>query len=171
MAVATRVDAGAARVANPSPAGRDSLRRLGIAWILLCLGLALHVADEALTGFLSVYNPTAREIARRVGFGPPTFSFGVWLAGLIFAVCVLLALSPFAFLNRRAWRPLAWFFAGLMLLNGLGHTAGTLLGRTFADITFPRPMPGFYSSPFIFAASLWLLWNLGRTRDAAVSRR
>jgi hypothetical protein len=142
----------------------DSLRRLGIAWVLLCLGLALHVADEALTGFLNVYNPTAREIARRTGFSPPTFGFGEWLAGLIFAVCVLLALSPFAFQNARAWRPLAYFFAGLMTLNGLGHTAGTILGHSFADITFPRPMPGFYSSPFILAASLWLFWNLRQTR-------
>jgi hypothetical protein len=30
----------------------------GIAWIALCLAFALHIIDEALTGFLSVYNPT-----------------------------------------------------------------------------------------------------------------
>ena len=143
-----------------------ALRRLGIAWVLLCLGLALHVTDEAMTGFLNVYNPTAREIARRTGFSPPTFTFASWLAGLILAVIVLLALSPFAFRNARAWRPLAYFFAAIMLLNGLGHTMGTILGHSFPDITFPRPMPGFYSSPFILAASLWLFWNLRQTRPA-----
>ncbi len=160
MAAAATTRAGT----NQPLSHRQALRRLGMAWILLCVGLAVHVTDEALTGFLSVYNPTAREISRRVGFGPPTFSFGMWLGGLIFATCALLALSPFAFQNRRAWRPLAWFFGVLMLLNGVSHTAGTILGRTFADISFPRPMPGFYSSPFIFAAAVWLLWNLRSTR-------
>jgi hypothetical protein len=144
----------------------NSLRRLGIAWVLLCLGLALHVTDEALTGFLDVYNPTAREIARRTGFSPPTFTFESWLAGLIFGVFVLLALSPFAFQNSRAWRPLAYVFAAIMLLNGIGHTVGTILGHSFPDITFPRPMPGFYSSPLILAAALWLFWNLRQTRRA-----
>jgi hypothetical protein len=143
-----------------------ALRRLGAAWILLCVGLALHVTDEALTGFLDVYNPTAREIARRTGFGPPTFTFDSWLAGLVFGVCVLLALSPFAFQNSRAWRQLAYFFALIMLMNGVGHTLGTILGHSFPDITFPRPMPGFYSSPFILAGSLWLFWNLRQTRRA-----
>ncbi len=137
VAATSRVDV------SEGPAPLAASRRLGIAWVLLCVGLALHVADEALTGFLSVYNPTAREIGRRIGFGPPTFDFGAWLGGLIFAVCALLALSPFAFRNSRAWRPLGWFFAGLMLLNGVGHIAGTIAGRSFPDITFPRPMPGF----------------------------
>jgi hypothetical protein len=145
-------------------ASSGSNRRLGVAWVLLCFGLALHVADEALTGFLNVYNPTAREIARRAGFGPPTFEFRDWLTGLIIGVCVLLAFSPFAFRNSRGWRPLGWFFAGLMLVNGLAHTAGTIRGHSFPDITWPRPMPGFYSSPFIIAASIWLMVNLRRTR-------
>ena len=140
------------------------LRRLGWAWVLLCLGLALHVTDEALTGFLDIYNPTVREIKARLGFGPPPFDFRVWLTALIAAVVVLLLLSPFAFRNSRGWRPLAWGFAVLMILNGLNHTAGTILGHSFADITWPRPMPGFYSSPFIIAASIWLIWNLRRTR-------
>jgi hypothetical protein len=150
-------------MATASPVRLDTNganRRLGISWVVLCFGLALHVTDEALTGFLSVYNPTAREIARRYGFGPPTFGFGEWLGGLIFAVCVLSALSPFAFRNSRAWRPIGYIFAVIMLANGISHTVGTILGHSFSDIRFPRPMPGFYSSPFIFAAGLWLFWNL-----------
>jgi hypothetical protein len=147
------------------PIEPQALRQLGWAWVLLCAGLALHITDEALTGFLSVYNPTAREIARRIGFGPPVFSFRVWLAGLIAAVVILLAFSPFAFQNRRAWRPLAWFFAALMLMNSVSHTVGTIRGHSFPDITWPRPMPGFYSSPFMAAAAVWLLHNLRRTRS------
>jgi hypothetical protein len=30
-------------------------------------------------------------------------------------------------------------------------------------VTFPRPAPGFYSSPFLFAASVWLMVRLRRT--------
>jgi hypothetical protein len=35
---------------------------LGLAWVMLCLVFAAHVVDEALTDFLSVYNPTVRAI-------------------------------------------------------------------------------------------------------------
>jgi hypothetical protein len=57
-------------------------------------------------------------------------------------------------------RPLGFIFAVIMLANGLGHIVGTIFGRTVASICFPRPMPGFYSSPFLLAASLYLLCEL-----------
>jgi hypothetical protein len=50
--------------------------------VALCAALALHVADEALSGFLSVYNPAVRAIRERVPFLPlPTFliAAAVWL--------------------------------------------------------------------------------------------
>ena len=147
--------------AKPAPATQSGL---GVPWLALCLALACHVADEALTGFLGVYNPTALEIRRRLGWGPPTFDFNSWLAGLIIAVAILLALSPFAFRNDVWLRPLAYFFAALMILNGLGHTVGTIRGASFSTIRFPRPMPGFYSSPLLLASSIWLIARLRRTR-------
>lgn len=79
-----------------------------------------------------------------------------------------MALSPLAFRNARGLRPLAYLFAVIMLLNGLGHTLGTIAGRTVAGVHFPRPMPGFYSSPLLLAASLYLLVQL--RRSAAPSR-
>ena len=42
--------------------GRVSRRELGSAWIALSLSLALRVFDEAMTDFLSVYNPTVLAI-------------------------------------------------------------------------------------------------------------
>lgn len=49
----------------------------GWSWLALCAALAVHVADEALTDFLSVYNPIARAIRERVPFLPlPVFTFG-----------------------------------------------------------------------------------------------
>ena len=145
-----------------APATRE-YRRLGWAWLLLCFALVAHVTDEALTGFLSIYNPTVREVARRTGFHLPVFQFLPWLIGLMVGAAILLALSPFAFRNARPWRWLAYLFAAIMAANALAHTTVTVLGHTFASIPVPRPAPGFYSSPFMFAAALWLFWNLRRS--------
>ena|SRR5437868_5166 len=143
-----------------------SNRKLGMAWVLLCLSMAVHVTDEALTGFLSVYNPTVVGLRDKLGFWPmPTFGFRAWLTGLILGFLILLALSPLVFRGSRWMRPFFYFFAIVMLANGLGHTAGTILGHTLPGIRFPRPMPGFYSSPLILAASIYALLQLRRTRQ------
>ena len=34
-------------------------------WVALCCAFALHVLDEALTGFLDVYNPTVAALRQR----------------------------------------------------------------------------------------------------------
>ena len=146
-------------------------RRLGIAWVALCAALALHVADEALTGFLSVYNPTVLAMRERYEWFPmPVFEFADWLTGLVIGVAVLLALSPFAFRGARWLRPLAYFFAILMLVNGSGHILGTILGHTLPAIRFQRPMPGFYSSPLLLVASVYLLIQLGKSADRPAPR-
>ncbi len=140
-------------------------RRLGMAWLALCAALILHVTDEALTHFLSVYNPTVVVLRQQFAWFPmPVFEFRVWLAGLIVANAVLLALAPFAFRGARWMRPIAYVFAILMLANGLGHTLGTIFGRTVESVRFPRPMPGFYSSPFLLVASIYLLFQLRLSR-------
>ena len=137
----------------------------GLAWFLLCLAFCAHVLDEATTGFLAVYNPTVLAMRGRFGWFPmPTFEFREWLVGLIIANAFFLALTPLAYRNTRPLRPLAYFFAAVMLLNGLGHTLFTILGRTVASVHFPRPAPGFYSSPFLLAASAYLLLRLHATK-------
>lgn len=146
----------------------DGTRRLGHAWLALCAALALHVADEAMTGFLSVYNPTVLKIREALPFLPlPVFRFDVWIIGLIGAVAALVALSRYVFQGRRWTRWAAGVFAAFMVLNALGHTAGTLLGRTVETVRFVGPMPGFYSSPFLAVASLYLLWQLRRSKPIA----
>lgn len=160
-------------VAAIPPSSPQVTLKLGMAWVALCLALALHVTDEAATGFLSVYNPTVLALRARLGFWPmPTFEFRDWLQGLVTAVVVLLALSPFVFRGSRWIRPLVYFFAIMMIANGLGHTAGTVFGRTVSSVRLSRPMPGFYSSPFLLAASVYALIQLRRTRptDGASSR-
>src|SRR6266849_4203440 len=140
-------------------------RNFGIAWFLLCLAFGAHVADEALTGFLGVYNPTVLAVRARLSWFPmPTFKFREWLTGLIVANVVLLLLTPFAFRNARWLRPLAYFYAGVHLLNGMGHTLATIFGQTVSSVRFPRPAPGFYSSPLLISGSIYLLVRL---RDSA----
>jgi hypothetical protein len=144
-----------------------SIDNFGLAWVLLCLAFCVHVADEALTGFLSVYNPTVIAMRARLGWFPmPTFEYREWLVGLILVNLILLALTPFAYRNARGLRPLAYFFAGIMLINGMGHTIFTVLGQTVPPVRFPRPAPGFYSSPFLLITSSYLFLRLRATRKA-----
>ena len=140
--------------------------RLGIAWISFCFALALHVTDEALTGFLSIYNPTVISLREKLGFGPmPTFGFRGWLIGLTMLVVSLALLSPFMYRNARYARPIAYFFAIVAgILNAMGHTVATILGHTVREVTFQRPAPGFLSSPLLFAAACFVLWQLRSTR-------
>ena len=149
----------------PSTPAPRLCQNFGLAWLLLCLAFCCHVADEALTGFLAVYNPTVLAMRGQYPWFPmPTFGFREWLVGLIFANVLLLALTPLAYRNARWIRPLAYFFAAIMFLNGLGHTFFTILGHTVASVQFPRPAPGFYSSPLLLAASVYLFLRLRATR-------
>lgn len=121
--------------------------RFGIAWIALSLCLALHVVDEAVNGFLGVYNPTVQAIRAHLPFLVlPTFTFWVWLSLLTAGICVLLALSVFAWRGRKWMVLLAYVFGIIMCVNGLGHFVGSVyLGRL---------MPGVYSSPLLLAGSV-----------------
>jgi hypothetical protein len=59
---------------------------------LLALAIGLHVTDEALTDFLPLYNSLVESARESYSWVPlPTFSFSVWLAGLILGVLLLLA--------------------------------------------------------------------------------
>src|SRR5439155_1437202 len=78
-----------------------------------------HVADEALTGFLPIYNATVLAMRSQYNWFPmPTFEFREWLTGLIVANIVLLLLTPLAFRNAQWLRPLASVHAGVHLLIG-----------------------------------------------------
>ena len=137
----------------------------GSGWLALTVAFALHVFDEAVTGFLNIYNPTVIALRERWRWFPmPTFQFREWLVGLIVAVIVCFALTPLAARGVRWFRPLAWFAVVIQFSNAMGHTIGTIVGHTVAMVTFPRPAPGFYSSPFLFIGSIWLMRDLWKTR-------
>lgn len=132
---------------------RDSRWRR--AWLLLTAALALHVLDEALSDFLSVYNPAVRALRESLTWLPlPTFTFESWIAGLAAGIVALAALTPFARDGRPWMRALSYVYGAVMALNGLGH-----LG---ASLVLGRWMPGVVSSPFLLAAALFLLASVPR---------
>ncbi len=136
----------------------ESAVRHGWAWVALTLALAVHVADEALTDFLLVYNPTVEAIRAQYPWVPlPTFTFEVWLGGLIVAVVLLLVLSRLVFQGAGWAVPFSYFFGVLMMGNGLLHIAGSFY--------FSRLMPGVYSSPLLLAGSVWLLVSTQKKRS------
>jgi hypothetical protein len=124
----------------------------------MAIVLGLHVADEALTDFLSVYNPIVRNLRETLGWFPmPEFTFGVWLAGLCALVTLLLALSPLAYRGNRAVRLAAYPLAAIMFLNGVGHLVGSLyLGRW---------APGATTAPLLIVASTWLVVAVSALTD------
>jgi hypothetical protein len=153
---------------HPPPADRPgkAAGQFGRAWLALAGALAIHVTDEALTDFLSVYNPTVRTIRERFPWIPlPTFSFRVWILGLAAGITLLFLLSPAAFRGARWLFIVAVPFSVMMIGNGLGHVGGSLYTGRF--------MPGVYSSPLLIAAALLVLIHalrsLRRNRSGEIS--
>ena len=144
----------------------------GTAWLLLCLVFALHIWDEAAHDFLSYYNATVLTLYGRFSWLPRMdMQLREWITRLVIAVVVCLALTPFAFRNARWLRPLAYVFAGVHFLNGIGHILATMHGGTVPSVRFNGVAPGFYTAPLLIAASTYLFWTLRRTgRTPAVPR-
>ncbi|MFN7922705.1 MAG: hypothetical protein U0Q16_21550 [Bryobacteraceae bacterium] len=116
----------------------------------MAAAVAIHVADEALTGFLALYNPLVLQIRERLRWFPaPTFTFPVWLGGLAAGVSLLVMLAPAVKRGMFGTRLASYVLSALMILNGLGHILGS--------IYFGRLLPGIKSAPLLLASSLWLL--------------
>jgi len=133
------------------------IERHARAWFALVGALAVHVTDEALTGFLGFYNPLVLSIRARVAWFPmPTFTFGTWLAGLAALVIVLVALGGAVRRGAPGTLVASWALAAIMFLNGVGHLVGSLY--------FGRWLPGTTSAPLLLVASVWLgrrTWERG----------
>ncbi len=121
-----------------------------LAWLLMVTALALHVFDEAITGFLPFYNEVVLGLRERLGFFPmPSFTFPEWIGGLVTLICACYLLTPVVAGGGRAIRALTTVFGILMIGNALGHLLGSLyLGRV---------LPGFWSSPLLLPAAVWVV--------------
>ncbi len=92
------------------------------AWLLLVGALAVHVIDEALTGFLDFYNPLVLSIRSQIPWFPmPTFTFGVWLTGLVFLVVVLASLVPVVRRGGIVGSFVSCLLSAIMLANSAHH--------------------------------------------------
>ena len=132
-------------------------------WLALTLAFAAHVADEALTDFLALYNPAVLRLREQVPWLPlPTFSFELWISLLALAVVVLGALTPLA--GPGAWGLVivGRCYAATMLLNGAAHLTASALAQTW--------LSGSVSSPLLITAATWL-WVRMPSVAAARHRR
>ncbi|HLX44983.1 MAG TPA: hypothetical protein VKR43_16165 [Bryobacteraceae bacterium] len=132
------------------------------AWLLLCAALAVHIADEALTGFLGLYNPAVLAIReRRPWLILPTFTFPVWISLLGLGVIGLLILSHWV-KRRLPWTAYASYaFAGAMIANGIAHLGFSIYKAQW--------MSGAYTSPVLLAAALNLLIQTSARQPACNS--
>lgn len=129
--------------------GPGAAARHGRAWLTLVGALALHVLDEAATGFLDFYNPLVTAIRARVWWFPmPVFRFDVWLAGLILLAIALALLAPAVRRGAAGTRAGSWALSVIMFLNGVGHLVGS--------VYFDRWLPGTTTAPLLLAGSVLL---------------
>ena len=129
---------------------RLPIREWAWSWLALTAALAIHVADEAAHDFLAVYNPNAAAIRSHLPWLPiPTFTFRTWLTLLAAAVVVLALLSILAFRAVFGLRLFAYFYAVVMILNGVAHSVSSLYTH--------RLMPGVLSSPLLIVCGAVLL--------------
>ena len=112
--------------------------------------VAVHVFDEASTGFLPFYNNVAQSLRASLGLSfPPRFTFQTWLVGLIIAIIIGFALTLLVIRGGTFIRILTTVLGILMILNGLGH----MLGSAY----FGRLLPGFWSSPFLLVTAVYVV--------------
>lgn len=147
---------------SSASSGRPPLDDPGNAWLLLVGALALHVLDEASTGFLDFYNPLVTQIRSRLSWFPmPAFTFRVWITGLVTLIVVLALLTPAVRRGVPGTRLACWLLATIMFLNGLGHLGGSLW--------FGRWLPGATSAPLLLVASVLLARSRVRARSRPVT--
>lgn len=139
-------------------------KQWGRAWVFHALAIALHVADEALTGFLPLYNSLVESLRETYPWVPlPTFSFSVWLTGLVIGILLLLGLSPLVFAGSSKLRLVSYVLGLLMTANALAHIGASIYWGILA--------PGVLSSPVLLLAALALLIATDRDRRGARNSR
>lgn len=130
--------------------GSSHRETLGLPWLMLCLALAIHVADEIHSGLLAAYSLAVEATGELLPFLPvPQFSLTMWLFATVAIVALLTALTPLAYRGLRGMRTLLLWFIGLAIANFVGHLGASLLVR--------KPMPGVYSAVLLAAAAVYAI--------------
>lgn len=141
----------------------DHRLSLGLPWLILCLALAVHVAEEIHGGFLSVYSLAIESVRDLVPFvSLPYVGLTVWLGFSIGIVAFLALLTPLAYRGAKGMRVLMLWLIALEVANVIGHVGGSILAG--------RPMPGVYSAVALAAACAYAI-AADRRRANAVRAR
>ena len=140
-------------------------RGFALAWLFLCLVLALHLWDQAAHDFLSYYNATALTLYGYLSWLPRMdLTRHQWLASWIAVILALFAVTPFAARNARWLRAFAYLLSVLLFLDALGYVVAQILGGTVPSVRFDGIAPGFYTAMLFFPTAGYLFWHLRRTR-------
>ena len=130
----------------------------GLAWLFLCVAFCAHVADETLTGFLDVYNPTVLAVrAQHPWFTMPTFKIPRTVDRAHPCERVVLAADTARISEGALAAPGGLFLRLRTLLNGLGHTMATIFGRTVSAGSLPPTSLGL-----LLLATTFLRFDLSR---------
>jgi amino acid transporter len=122
------------------------------AWLLMITAIALHVFDETKTDFLPAYNNIVLNIREQIKFFPaPTFSFNVWLVGLVGGIILGFVSTYFVARGGKVIRTITLILGCIMVLNAILHFIGSLY--------FDKIFPGTLSSPFLLAAALFVVYQ------------
>lgn len=121
-----------------------------VAWLFMVSAIAIHVIDEAMNGFLPIYNQIITDLKEKVTFLPaPTFSFDIWIGGLIGAIILSYGLTYFIGRGGKIIRIISVVLGFLMVGNAFVHC--------IASIYFGSIFPGALSSPLLLATALFVI--------------
>ena len=121
-----------------------------LAWVLMISALAIHVFDEATSGFLIFFNRQVTNIREQLGFFPiPNLTFEIWLTALIIGIIICFLLTPLVKRGGRFVRAFTTILGILMIVNAIGH----LLGSIYTG----RLLPAFWSSPLLLLTALFVV--------------
>ncbi len=132
---------------------------IGRPWLALCFCLAVHVAEEAFTGFLPFYGDATRAVSELLPFvtSPSlVLATSMWMS--VAFVAILTALAPFAY-RGASWMRVATIGVSLVALaNVSGHIGGSML--------VGQALPGVYTTPLLAVVGVYALvsawrWNPG----------
>ncbi len=133
-----------------------TLQRWTIAWFVLCVVLALHIAEEAASGDYRAYGQSLDLLRQFFPQLPiPQFSFTVWLVDIAGAIIVLFLLTGLVHNNLQIMRAASYALAVFTTANAMLHI--------LLSLASDQVLAGTLTSPPLLAASLFLFLSIPRT--------
>ena len=133
-----------------------TLQRWTVAWFVLCVLLALHIAEEAASGDYRAYGQSLallRELFPQLPI--PQFRFTVWLVDIAGAIIVLFLLTGLVHKNYQIMRSASFALATFTTANAMLHI--------LLSLASDQVLAGTLTSPLLLVASLFLFLTIPRT--------